>query len=160
MRCRSGVEPIERLGRRVGSKNRERARTRLHICESLWKQGDRNVDDAQLQSVEALRKWATILAAVVTRIERLKHLPRNKPSAPAATELSPEEIEALKRDQASRCVNKKRVVPSVPTLADVSRWIAELGGWIDQKGNGPPGSTTPGRGLETLSHLTAALRPA
>jgi hypothetical protein len=135
-----------------------RKRWRIEEFHRTWKQGDCNVEDAQLQSVEALRKWATILAAVATRIERLKYLSRNKPDTPAATELSPEEIDVLKRDQASRGVKKKRAVPSVPTLADVTRWIAELGGWIDQKGNGPPGSTTLGRGLERLSHLTAALR--
>ena len=55
-------------------------------------------------------------------------------------------------------MKKKHVVPASPTLADVTRWIAELGGWIDQKGNGPPGATTLGRGLERLAQLTAALR--
>jgi hypothetical protein len=135
-----------------------RKRWRIEEFHRTWKQGDCNVEDAQLQSVEALRKWATILAAVATRIERLKYLSRSTPNAPAATELSAEEIEVLKRDQTSRGVKKKRVVPSVPTLADVTRWIGELGGWIDQKGNGPPGSTTLGRGLERLSHLTAASR--
>ncbi len=72
-----------------------------------------------------------------TRIERLKYLSRNQPELPATLELSADEIEVLKRDQASRGVKEKRVVPASPTLADVTRWIAELGGWIDRKGNGP-----------------------
>ena len=135
-----------------------RKRWRIEEFHRTWKQGDCNVEDAQLQSVEALRKWATILAAVATRIERLKYLSRNTPDAPATTELSSDEIDVLKRDQASRGVKKKHVVPASPTLADVTRWIAELGGWIDQKGNGPPGATTLGRGLERLAQLTAALR--
>jgi len=135
-----------------------RKRWRIEEFHRTWKQGDCNVEDAQLQSVEALRKWATILAAVATRIERLKYLSRNQPESPAELELSADEIEMLKRDQASRGVKKKRVVPASPTLADVTRWIAELGGWIDQKGNGPPGATTIGRGLERLSHMTHAYR--
>ena len=135
-----------------------RKRWRIEEFHRTWKQGDCNVEDAQLQSVEALRKWATILAAVATRIERLKYLARNQPESPAELELSADEIEVLKRDQASRGVKKKRIVPASPTLADVTRWMAELGGWIDQKGNGPPGATTIGRGLERLSHMTHALR--
>ena len=133
------------------------AKSKARVCVVIDREAD-NVEDAQLQSVEALRKWATILAAVATRIERLKYLSRNQPESPAELELSADEIEVLKRDQASRGVKKKRVVPASPTLADVTRWIAELGGWIDQKGNGPPGATTIGRGLERLSHMTHALR--
>ncbi|MBX3252298.1 MAG: IS4 family transposase [Myxococcales bacterium] len=133
-----------------------RNRWRIEEFHRTWKQGGCNVEEAQLHSFEALRKWTTILAAVATRIERLKYRSRNTPDAPASTELSADEIEMLKRDQRSRGVRKKRVVPSAPTIADVTRWIAELGGWIDQKGNGPPGSMTLGRGLERLSHLAAA----
>jgi hypothetical protein len=133
-----------------------RNRWRIEEFHRTWKQGGCNVEDAQLHSFEALRKWATVLAAVATRIERLKYGSRNTPDASASTELSADEIEVLKRDQRSRGVKRKRVVPSAPTIADVTRWIAQLGGWIDQKGNGPPGSITLGRGLERLSHLTAA----
>lgn len=113
------------------------------------------VEDAQLHSLEALRKWATLLAAVAPRIGRLKYLARVTPEAASTIELSPEEIAVLKRDQASRGVKKKRFVPAAPTLADVTRWIAQLGGWIDPKGNGPP---TIGRGLERLSLLVDAAR--
>lgn len=135
-----------------------RKRWRIEEFHRTWKQGDCNVEDAQLHSLEALRKWATILAAVAMRIERLKYLARTTPDAPATIELSPEEIVALKRDQASRGVKKKRVVPASPTLKDVTRWIGQLGGWIDQKGNGEPGATTIARGLERLSALVSAAR--
>jgi hypothetical protein len=135
-----------------------RKRWRVEEFHRTWKQGHCKVEETQLQSVEALTKWTTILAAVAVRIERLKLLARNTPDAPATIELSADEITVLKRDQASRGVTKKRVVPKKPTIAEATRWIAELGGWIDQKGNGPPGSTTIGRGLERLSHMTYALR--
>jgi hypothetical protein len=92
------------------------------------------------------------------RIERLKYLARTTPDAPATIELSADEIAALKRDQASRGVKKKRVIPASPTLKDVTRWIAQLGGWIDQKGNGEPGATTIARGLERLSQLVHTFR--
>lgn len=135
-----------------------RKRWRIEEFHRTWKQGDCNVEDAQLHSLEALRKWATILAAVAMRIERLKYLARTTPDAPATIELSAEEIAVLKRDQASRGVKKKRVVPASPTLKDVTRWIGQLGGWIDQKGNGEPGATTIARGFERLSQLVNAFR--
>lgn len=135
-----------------------RKRWRVEEFHRTWKQGDCNVEDAQLRSAEAIQKWATILAAVATRIERLKYLARNNADAPATVELSDEEIEVLRRDQASRGVNKKRSVPMHPTIGEATRWIAELGGWIDQKSSGPPGSTTLGRGLERLSYLVAGHR--
>lgn len=83
---------------------------------------------------------------------------RTTPDAPASVELSDEEISVLKRDQESRGVKKKRVVPEHPTLKDVTRWLGQLGGWIDQKGNGELGATTIGRGLERLPHLVYAFR--
>lgn len=137
-----------------------RKRWRIEEFHRTWKQGECNVEDAQLGSVEALTKWATILAAVATRIERLKYLSRNKPDAPATSSLTPDEIEVLKREQASRGVKKKEIIPKHPTIAQATRWIAQLGGWIDQKGNGPPGSTTLARGLERLSDMTFAFRLA
>lgn len=135
-----------------------RKRWRIEEFHRTWKQGDCNVEDAQLHSLEALRKWALILAAVAMRIERLKYLARTTPDAPATIELSSEEITVLKRDQASRGVKKKRAVPASPTLEEVTRWIGQLGGWIDQKGNGPPGATTIARGFERLSVLVHASR--
>ena len=71
-----------------------RVRWRIEEFHRTWKQGECNVEDAQLRTKEAVVKWATILAAVATRIERLKYLSRNKPDEPASTEFSPLEIEA------------------------------------------------------------------
>ena len=75
-----------------------RVRWRIEEFHRTWKQGECNVEDAQLRTKEAVVKWATILAAVATRIERLKYLSRNKPDEPASAEFSALEIEALKLD--------------------------------------------------------------
>lgn len=97
-------------------------------------------------------KWATIMACVAMRIERLKYFARRKPEQPASVELSSEEIEALKLDQQSRAAPKRITLPKMPTIGEATQWVALLGGWIGPA-NGPPGATTLGRGLERLAAL-------
>lgn len=138
-----------------------RMRWRIEEFHRTWKQGECNVEDAQLRSMDAMVKWATILAAVATRIERLKYLSRNKPDEPATVELGEDEIEALKLDQRDRRPGAKTQMklPKVPTIAEATRWVAELGGWIGPA-NGPPGATTLARGMQRLGALVDGIRLA
>jgi hypothetical protein len=129
------------------------ARWRVEEFHRTWKQGECNVEDAQLRSQDAVVKWATLLSAVATRIERLKYLSRSEPNAPASCELAAEEIEALKLDRRRRT---RRRPPRMPSIGDATRWIAELGGWIGSR-NGPPGSVTLARGLERLGYLVEGI---
>lgn len=132
------------------------ARWRIEEFHRTWKQGECNVEDAQLRSQDAVVIWATVLSAVATRIERLKYLSRSKPTAPAVEELSADEIEALKLDRRRRDETRQKRVPDNPTISEVSEWIAELGGWIGKR-NGPPGSITLARGLERLGYLVEGI---
>jgi hypothetical protein len=43
----------------------------------------------------------------------------------------------------------------VPTLAEVVRWLATLGGYLGRKADGPPGVTVLWRGFQALAQLTA-----
>lgn len=129
------------------------ARWRVEEFHRTWKQGECNVEDAQLRSEEAVKKWATLLSAVATRIERLKYLSRTQPDAPATTELGPEEIEALQLDRSTRGGRRRR---TPLTVGVATSWIAELGGWIGPQ-NGPPGSITLARGLERLGYLVEGI---
>jgi hypothetical protein len=147
-----------------------RTRWRVEEFHRTWKQGECNIEDAQLGSVDALKKWAMVLAAVAARIERLKYLGRQQPKAPASIELTAPEIEALTLDRLdrarkarayarSRPANKRpkvERVPETPTIGVAVAWLAELGGWIGPR-NGPPGSTTLARGLDRLSLLVEGI---
>jgi len=132
-----------------------RARWRIEEFHRTWKKGECNVEDAQLRSLDAVVKWATILAAVATRIERLKYSSRNHPDQAALTVLTTLEIEVLQLDQRQRLAKgtrrDKRPADAV-TVAEATGWIAQLGGWISKR-NGPPGSITLARGLERLGYL-------
>jgi hypothetical protein len=136
-----------------------RVRWRIEEFHRTWKRGDCNVEDAQLRSVSAFVKWATILAAVATRVERLKYFARNKPDLPATIELTASEIEALKLDRGRR-TTRRLSLPAMPTIGEATRWIAEMGGWMGLKSSGPPGSTTLARGLERLAMMLDAIELA
>ena len=132
-----------------------RTRWRVEEFHRTWKRGECNIEDSQLRSVEAVAKWATIMAAVATRIERLKYSSRHNPDEPATQVLTRIEIEVLLHDQRERALKGTRFrgkrVESV-TIADATQWIALMGGWIGEA-NGPPGSITLARGLERLGLL-------
>jgi hypothetical protein len=125
-------------------------RWRIEDFHRTWKRGGCNVEDTQLRSAPAVIKWATLLAVVATRIERLKHLARTGPDASAADELTPSEIRALillKRRYAKRT---EKITDDVPTISIAVRWIAELGGYTGKSSGGPPGAITLGRGFEKV----------
>ena len=132
-------------------------RWRIEDFHKTWKSGVCNVESTQLRARSNLIKWATLLAAVAARAERLKHLARETPDEPASIELSAAEIEAtilLKKKQKSRV----EVVPdTMPTIAQATRWIADLGGYTGKSSGGPPGSITIGRGLRDVQVAAAVI---
>ena len=74
-------------------------------------------------------KWATILAAVATRIERLKYSSRTNPDEAALTVLTSLEIEVLQADQRDRLpkgTRRKKPPPrrylcSLPRIGSITR---------------------------------------
>lgn len=128
-------------------------RWRVEDFHKTWKSVCR-VEESQLHSAQAVEKWARLLADNAMRIERLKHLSRTQPDAPANVELSQEEVDALlilKRPEDF----KARLHPSISTAVTL---IAELGGYTGKSSGGPPGSITIGRGLKQLEVAVLTLR--
>lgn len=126
-------------------------RWRIEEFHRTWKSGACNVEDTQLRSRDAIIRWATILAVVAARIERLKYLGRNQPERPASDELSPIEIEVLILLKRRYMKRTERVPDTMPSMGDAYRWIADLGGYTGKSSGGPPGSITLTRGLERLT---------
>jgi hypothetical protein len=120
-------------------------RWRVEEFHRAWKRGLCRVEDTQLRSRDAVFKWATIHAAVATRAMRLTHLARSTPDAPATSELSRIELEALITLREPKGV----ALDAVPSLALAVRWLADLGGYTGPW-NGPPGATVIGRGLHDV----------
>ena len=129
-------------------------RWRIEDFHRTWKRGRCRVEDTQLRGFLPIVRWAVMLAAVAARIERLKHLSRTAPEAPATELLSPTEIDVLR---AAKRKNKRRseiVGDGVPTAQVAVRWIAELGGFAGSART-DPGAVTIGRGLQKLLILVA-----
>jgi hypothetical protein len=135
-------------------------RWRIEELHRTWKSGACAVEENQLRSASAAIKWATILIGVAARIERIKQLSREQPQLPATDEFSPVEIKAaalLYFGKAGKAkVNPKATVP--PTIAEVTLWIAFLGGYTGKTSSGgPPGTITIARGLESVRAAAQAL---
>ena len=125
-------------------------RWRIEDFHKTWKSGVCNVESTQLHAKAHVIKWATLLAAVAMRVERLKHLAREQPELPASAELSPTEIRALillKRKYKKRTED---ITDAMPTIAQATLWIAEFGGYTGKSSGGPPGAITIARGLQRL----------
>jgi hypothetical protein len=89
---------------------------------------------------------------------RIKVLSREQPDLPASHELKPYEIRALilmKREHKKRT---ETIPDSMPSLAQATIWLAELGGYTGKSSGGPPGSITIRRGLDFIKPAAIAIQ--
>lgn len=135
-------------------------RWRIEDFHRTWKSGTCRVEESQLRSAEALIKWATILAAVAVRAERIKLLSRKEPDKPASDEFSPVELKAIVLLRFGKSAKKHMGDALVPTLAQVTLWIAQIGGYTGKSSGGPPGSVTLTRGLKEVAVAVRTLEAA
>ena len=111
-------------------------------------------DDVFLRRREHFFKWATLASAVAARLERIKLLSREAPTRPALDEFTRDEIDA------TIALRKPKGIAfgAEPTLGDVTRWIADLGGYTGKSSGGPPGIRVLTRGFDRV--LAAAIAVA
>ena len=125
-------------------------RWRVEEFHKTWKSGACKVEESQLRSPRAVVLWATMLAAVAARIERLKYLARASPDQPATVELSSHEIRSLILLMRGIKKRNESIPDTTPTIGTATEWIARLGGYTGKSSGGPPGSITIRRGLEKV----------
>lgn len=128
-------------------------RWRIEEMHRAWKSSVCGIEQTQLRSHSAVTRWAILHAAVATRAERLKHRGRQQPDLPASVELDAHEIRALILLKRRHKKRTETVPDGVPTLAQATRWLADLGGYTGSRSAGPPGTITIERGL---NHIRAA----
>lgn len=124
-----------------------RQRWRIEEFHRAWKSVCR-VEDTQLRAKDHVLRWATLLAAVATRVEQLKQLARTKPDTPASDVFTDIELRALIAFKRKHRKRTETIPDDVPTIATAVRWLAELGGYQGKSSGGPPGAVTIARGLE------------
>lgn len=128
-------------------------RWRIEQFHKLWKTEACHVEATQLRDVEAVCKWAIMLASVAVRIERMIYLSRNKPDLPAEVEFTQAEIEAVILLREPKGVTSG----AQATVGQVVRWIADLGGYTGKSSGGPPGTKVLSRGMLRIIDLAAVL---
>jgi hypothetical protein len=133
-------------------------RWRIEELHRTWKSGACSVEENQLRTASAVVKWATILMGVAARIERIKQLSREQPELPATDEFSPVEIKAAALLYFGKAAKTKLKGAVKPTVADVTLWIACLGGYTGRTSSGgPPGSIVISRGLQSVRAAAKAI---
>lgn len=106
------------------------------------------VEDSQLRSVDALRRFATMMSSVAARIEQLKTVSRAQPDAPATQLFTVAELQVIMHLH----FRDKPLPTDPPTCEQAVCWLAQMGGYIGPR-NGLPGQETIGRGLEKLRNI-------
>jgi hypothetical protein len=108
------------------------------------------IESRQLETVERLAVALTLYSIIAWRILYATMLARTAPDLPCTVVLSTAEWQAL-------YCNMQRV-PEPPTtppsLAQAVLSIAQLGGFLARKGDGPPGPQVLWRGLQHLPYIT------
>lgn len=134
-------------------------RWRIEELHRTLKSGVCNLETSQLGSFETFRRWAMLHASVAARVERLKYLARTQPDAPASVEFTRPEIDtaiALRRKHTTK--NKPPYRPGdTPTIAELTFWIADMGGYAGSRSHPKPGTVPLARGLERLANAVEAL---
>lgn len=125
-------------------------RWRIEEFHRAWKSGVCNVEATQLRSLNAVAKWATFLAAVATRADRLKKLARTAPDEPITIELSPSETRALIFTKRMYKKRTETITDEIPSVALATLWLAQMGGYDGNPVRKPPGAITIGRGLRRV----------
>jgi hypothetical protein len=107
------------------------------------------VEDCKLSTADRLERYLTLMSIVAWRIYWLTHMNRSQAEESCDAVLADHEWKSL------YCkINKTGELPKEkPTVRQVTRWIAQLGGFLGRKGDGEPGPTVIWRGWQRLTDI-------
>jgi hypothetical protein len=104
------------------------------------------LEDRQLRTADRLQRFLALANVVAWRLLWLTYLGRGRPDLPCTVAFEAYEWQAL-----YAYVHKTAILPQTPpTLQQVTRWLAQLGGFLGRKGDGEPGVKVLWRGWTRL----------
>ena len=112
------------------------------------------IERTQLRSRAALWKWIHLATEAAVEIESMMRMAREAPEARAFEHVGREAVMTVQR--AAPPLERMHQVEEV-TMETFVRWTAMKGGYVDQKGQGPPGSQTLARGWARIEPVITAL---
>lgn len=132
-------------------------RWRIEDFHRTWKSGCCNIESSQLHSLAVFHRWAIITSSMAARAEYIKHHSRESPDAPATIVYTRDEIDTVIEWRLLETPKAKTPYkPSdTPKLSEMTRWVAQFGGYMKSSKAAPPGATTIARGLAYLAPLVA-----
>jgi hypothetical protein len=125
----------------------------IELYFKILKSGCR-VEQCLLASGQRLKRYLALMGVVAWRLFWLTYFQRQNPEASCRSILTEAEWQAL------YCRVKKTIeLPEQePTVREVVRWIAQLGGFLGRKHDGEPGITVIWRGWQRLQDIAAMWR--
>lgn len=109
-----------------------------------------HVEDCRLSTADRLLRFITLNTVIAWRLYWLTHINRHAPEAPCVLVLAEHEWHAL-----YATIHRTAHLPAQPpTVGQVVRWIAQLGGFLARQGDGDPGITTIWRGWQRLHDIS------
>lgn len=157
----AGIEPLEwMLLTTLATTSFEEAKAALAYYTKRWgieiyhrvlKSGCR-IEDRQLGTARRLENCLAIDMVVAWRIHHLTWLGRETPNVPCTVYFDDATWKAL-----VGFMNQTPVVPAAPpTLRQAMIMVVTLGGFLNRKSDGEPGTETLWRGLQRLDDITQA----
>lgn len=128
-------------------------RWRIEEFHLAWKSGACGIEMSWLRKREHFFKWATLLSAVAVRLERIRLLSRTEPESDALDEFTQDEIDAAIALRKPKGVS----LGARPTLGEMTRWVADIGGYTGKSSGGPPGIRVISRGFERVAAAAVAI---
>jgi Transposase Tn5 dimerisation domain/Transposase DNA-binding len=128
-----------------------RARWEIEMFFNVLKNGC-HVEALQLSAVDRIERALALFMIVAWRIAYLMRLGRTCPDLDAALFFDPDEI------RGAYLLSKQRMPKVAPTLNEVLRLIAKLGGFLARKGDGEPGAKTIWEGMKQVTTAAETLR--
>jgi hypothetical protein len=123
----------------------------IETYHRILKSGCR-VEERQFGDAENIQRYLALDAVVAWRVLFLTMLAREVPDLPCTTVFEDHEWQAL------YCfvLKSAQPPPTVPSLFQAISWLAQLGGFLARKGDGPPGPISLWRGLQRLADIADA----
>jgi hypothetical protein len=128
-----------------------RARWEIEIFFHGIKNGC-EVEALQLGAIDRLERALALFMVVAWRITYLMRKGRTSPDLHATLFFDADEIHR------AHLLAKKKLPAKTPTVNEVVRLIAKLGGFLARKGDGEPGAKTIWRGLDKVQTAAQTLR--
>jgi hypothetical protein len=124
----------------------------IEVFHRVLKSGCK-IEDRQLGTADRLQACLAIDAVVAWRIHHLTWLGRATPELPCTVAFDDDQWKAVLVFK-----TRKPPPPQPPSLREMIRAIAVLGGFLARRSDGEPGTESLWRGLQRMDDITAAFR--